>query len=127
MMAISIRTLPARRVREADVPRDDGTDGQGNQRGGHSRRRIMQMHAMAVCAMHLCTVRLCTVHPCTLHLEPFLAVEREEHQPEHVGRRQQRRQHPHHPENLVAVPEGLEEDLVLREEPGQARHTGNSE
>ena len=48
-----------------------------------------------------------------------LAVERQKHEAEHVGRRQQRRQDADDPENLVAVRERLEEDLVLAEEAGE--------
>src|SRR5688500_20333069 len=44
---------------------------------------------------------------------PALAEERQEHQAEHVGRGQQRGQRADRPEDPVAFPEGLEQDLVL--------------
>ena len=54
-----------------------------------------------------------------------LAVERQEHQPEHVGRRQQRRQRADHPQERVPLDERLEQDLVLAEEAGQRRDAGD--
>ena len=55
---------------------------------------------------------------------PF-TVERQEHQPEHVGRGQQRRERGDGPQDPVTVDSRLEQDLVLAEEAGQRRHAGN--
>ena len=54
-----------------------------------------------------------------------LAVERQEHEAEHVGGRQQRREHADGPEDPVAVRERAPEDLVLAEESGEPGHAGN--
>ncbi len=131
--------VAAERVRQADVAGENRSDGEHDQRERHRRRRIMQVRARAAvrrmrapCAVHVHVVRRRArgrAHraPCAAAraTEPLVAVEREVDEPEHVGRRQQRRQHADHPQNLVAVQERLEQDLVLREEAGQAGHAGD--
>ena len=53
------------------------------------------------------------------------AVEGHEHEPEHVGGRQHRRQDANHPQRRVAGRVRLAEDLVLAEEAREARDAGN--
>ena len=108
------RVVSAERVRNADVAGEDRSDGQHDQRDRHRPGRIVQVrhrvhraHGCAGCTC-ACTgaqrarvrmVRACVhahrvhrapVHRCTA--KALFAVEREVHEPEHVGRRQQRRQ-----------------------------------
>ena len=63
----------------------------------------------------------------TSRREALFTMEREVDEAEHVGGRQQRRQHADNPQDLVTVQEGLEQDLVLREEAGQAGHAGDGD
>jgi hypothetical protein len=50
-------------------------------------------------------------------IAPPLTVERKEYEPEHVRRRQQRRQCADRPQQAMTLDERLEQDLVLAEEP----------
>jgi hypothetical protein len=54
-------------------------------------------------------------------------VKRQEDEAEHVDRRQQRRQQADDPQQEAPALEGAIEDLVLAEEPRQARHAGDRE
>ncbi len=56
-----------------------------------------------------------------------VAVKRQEHEAEHVDRRQQRREQADGPQQRVAARERAEQDLVLAEEPGEPRHAGDRE
>src|SRR5262245_54049919 len=56
-----------------------------------------------------------------------LTVERQEHEPKHVGRGEQRREGANRPQQRMPRDERLEEDLVLAEEAGQRKYTGNGD
>ena len=60
------------------------------------------------CIVHGCRVHRCVVHRCLDAARRALAVKRQEHEAEHVDRRQQRRQQPDRPEQRVAAREGAD-------------------
>jgi hypothetical protein len=68
-----------------------------------------------------CVVRIRRMRAVRGELEARRAVERQVNQPPHVGGRQERRDDAHDPQPRVAAIERLEQNLVLREEPGQRR------
>ena len=117
----------AERVRHADVAGEDRADGQHDERQRHRRRRVVQMTRDRGRAMRRAGVlgAGCAGAGCRRAAVLAVAVKRQEHQAEHVDRRQQRREQPDHPQHRVAARKGAVQDLVLAEESGQARHAGN--
>ena len=116
----------ADRGRHADVSRDDGSNRQHDQRERHRRRRVVQVIVSLVRRSPQCV--MATAWPCRrrrrVRRAP-LAVERQEHEPEHVRRREQRREDADGPEDPVAGGECLPEDLVLAEEARESGHASN--
>ena len=105
------RVVAAERVRHADVAGEHRADRQHDQRDRHrpggASCRCDRAHACAACAgvVHGCSVRTCApcARWCTVRRDAActvnrsFAVERQVHEAEHVGRRQQRRQHADRP------------------------------
>ena len=108
----------AERMRNPDVAGEDGSDREHDERQRHRRRRIVWSVPMSAVAVRRAP----------------LAVEGQEHEPEHVNRRQQRRHGADQPQDLrpvivirLGADERPVENLVLAEEPGEQRNAGNVE
>ncbi len=117
--------VPAEDVRDADPASRHRANRQHDQRERHGRRCVMKVRIRDPCPCDgPCSVRAHDAARCGC-LVPSLTVEREEDQPEHVRRGQERRQRTDRPQQRVPFNEGLEQDLVLAEESGQRGHAGN--
>jgi hypothetical protein len=130
---------PAQGVRHAHVPGGDRSDCQQDQRDGHRPGSLVRRSVTVAMTMTMAVIGRCGMavsgRLLFFHVRrgrrvvAALPVEGQEHEAEHVGRRQQRGQHADEPEQLVPAGglggEGLEEDFVLAEEPCQAGHAGN--
>src|SRR5918993_1125753 len=71
--------------------------------GGRRLFTVRNLTVRSECT--LCTLRTL----CTPRIEPFFPVKRQVHEPEHVGRREERRQHADAPQELMTVQERLEQ------------------
>jgi hypothetical protein len=108
----------AERVGHADEARHDRSDREEDQRRRHGRRSVMQARAVAMVRGPWPVVRR---KRCGGRVMAAFAVEREEDEPEHVGRGQQRRQHADDPHDEIPVRERPEQDLVLAEKARERR------
>ena len=104
-------------------PGDNGSDREDDERHGHRRRRVVQMGPVRL------VVRGRTASACVVAWRApqrrTLAMERHEHEAEHVDRGQQRREHAHDPQQRVAAGKRAEQDFVLAEEAGERRDAGD--
>src|SRR4029434_6428153 len=109
-------------MRNTYVSGEDRSERENDERGRHRPRRIMR-RSMVVAMIVVTVGRVMRVRRRQLRsymtaMETFFTVERQVDESEHVGRREERGEHSHPPQQLMAFNEGLEQDFVLREEAG---------
>ena len=103
--------IAAEQLRDIERAPDRREDAQHDQRPGHHPGRLVQVRLL-------------------LLARPVRAVEGVQHEARHVERREQRRRQAECPEQVPdrfygSARERCREDFVLREEPGEWRHTGD--